>query len=171
MPIGDRHLAWTGLFNVRDLGGLSTTDGRLTRRGAIVRSDSLGRLELRGWEELEAYGIRTIVDLRNESELGNDAAPRPASIETVNIPLDVTEDRDFWESGKTAPSSRRRSITARTSNASRSAAPKWSGRSPGRDRVASSSTAPAAATAPARPRCWCWTWSESSPRRSPPTTG
>ena len=30
-------------------------------------------------------------------------APRPASIETVNIPLDVTEDREFWDVWETGP--------------------------------------------------------------------
>ena len=94
---GDRHLNWSGTYNARDLGGLPTVDGALTRRGAIVRSDSLQNLESRGWEEVEAYGVRTVIDLRNESEIGADAAPRPESIETVNIPLDVTEARDFWE--------------------------------------------------------------------------
>ncbi len=92
----DRHLDWRGSLNARDLGGLPTGDG-LTRRGAIIRSDSLQNLEARGWEEVEAYGVRTVIDLRNESEIGPDLAPRPASIETVYIPLDVTEARDFWE--------------------------------------------------------------------------
>jgi len=95
--MADRHLAWEGLYNARDLGGLATLDGGLTRRGAIVRSDSLQNLEARGWEEVEAYGVRTVIDLRDESEIGADAAPRPESIETVNIPLDVTEARDFWD--------------------------------------------------------------------------
>src|SRR6201996_4228799 len=95
--MADRHLDWRGTFNTRDLGGLATAAGETTRRGAIVRSDSLQRLEARGWEEVEAYGIRTVVDLRNESEIGPDVSPRPASIETVNIPLDVTEDREFWD--------------------------------------------------------------------------
>jgi len=93
----DRHLDWRGTFNARDLGGLPTAGGGAIARGAIVRSDSLQNLEARGWEEVEAYGIRTVIDLRNESEIGTDASPRPASIETVNIPLDVTEARDFWE--------------------------------------------------------------------------
>jgi protein tyrosine/serine phosphatase len=95
--MADRHLAWRGTYNSRDLGGLAAADGQLTRTGAIVRSDSLQGLETRGWEEVEAHGIRTVVDLRNESEIGPDLAPRPDSIETVNIPLDVTEDREFWE--------------------------------------------------------------------------
>ena len=97
MPTSDRDLSWAGSFNARDLGGLPTADGRFTRPGAIVRSDSLARLGARGWEELEAYGIRTVVDLRNESEIGEDAAARPADVETVNVPLDVTEDRAFWD--------------------------------------------------------------------------
>jgi protein-tyrosine phosphatase len=99
----DRQLEWRGCFNVRDLGGLPTSDGRRTRRGAIVRADSLARLEAEGWEELEAHGIRTVVDLRNESEIGADAASRPRSIETVSIPLDVTEDREFWDVWESGP--------------------------------------------------------------------
>jgi hypothetical protein len=93
----DRALDWVGAYNARDLGGLPTAGGGLTARRAIVRSDSLQNLAARGWEEVEAYGIRTVIDLRNESEIGADAAPRPGSVETVNIPLDVTEARDFWE--------------------------------------------------------------------------
>jgi hypothetical protein len=98
-----RNLDWKGAYNSRDLGGLMTANGSMTRAGAIVRSDSLQRLEAQGWEELEAYGIRTVVDLRNESEIGPDAAPRPESIETVNIALDVTEDRDFWDLWENGP--------------------------------------------------------------------
>lgn len=99
----DRHLAWTGVYNARDLGGLATVDGTVTRRGAIVRSDSLQRLEAQGWEEVEAYGIRTVIDLRNESEIGADAARRPESIETLRIPLDVSEDREFWDAWGNGP--------------------------------------------------------------------
>jgi protein-tyrosine phosphatase len=53
-------------------------------------------LDDRGWSELESYGVRTVVDLRNDDEVAGDRAPRPESIETVHIPLDVKEDRMFW---------------------------------------------------------------------------
>jgi protein tyrosine/serine phosphatase len=99
----ERHLSWAGTCNARDLGGLSVAGGGVTRRGAIVRSDSMQNLEARGWEEVEAHGIRTVIDLRNEAEIGPDAAPRPAAIETVNIPLDVTEDREFWDVWENGP--------------------------------------------------------------------
>lgn len=99
----DRHLDWAGIYNARDLGGLVTVGGGVTRRGAIVRSDSMQSLEGRGWEEVEAYGIRTVIDLRSEHEIGPDASPRPASIETVTIPLDVTEVREFWDVWENGP--------------------------------------------------------------------
>lgn len=98
-----RHLDWDGCFNVRDLGGLATTDGRRTRWGAVVRGDSLGCLSARGWEQLEAHGVRTVIDLRNEDERGEDAAPRPPSIETIRIPLDETDDREFWDDWENGP--------------------------------------------------------------------
>jgi hypothetical protein len=101
--MSDRDLTWQSTYNTRDLGGLETASGGLTRRGAIVRSDSLARLETRGWEELEEFGIRTVVDLRNEAEIGPDAGARPRSIETVNVPLDVTEDREFWDVWESGP--------------------------------------------------------------------
>jgi protein tyrosine/serine phosphatase len=99
----DRHLAWDGCFNVRDLGGLPTTDGRITRWGALVRADALDGLSEGGWAALAAHGVRTVIDLRNDDERGADAAPRPASITTVHIPLDVNEDREFWSVWQSGP--------------------------------------------------------------------
>lgn len=98
-----RNLDWDGCFNVRDLGGLATTDGRRTQWGALIRGDSLGCLSARGWERLEAHGVRTVIDLRNENEWGEDAAPRPPSIETIRIPLDETGDREFWDDWEHGP--------------------------------------------------------------------
>ena len=62
-----------------------------------MRADSLGRLTEQGWQALLDHGVRTVVDLRNEEERGEDAAPRPAEIETVHVPLDGSRDRAFWK--------------------------------------------------------------------------
>ena len=99
----DRHLNWDGCANVRDLGGLPTTDGRRTRRGALVRADALDGLTAAGWAALEAHGVRTVVDLRNDDERGADAAPRPAAIDTVHVPHDGSEDRAFWDAWSSGP--------------------------------------------------------------------
>ena len=101
--MAERDLDWSGCFNARDLGGLATGDGRVTRRGALVRSDSMQRLDAEGWAAVEAHGVRTVIDLRNEAEVGEDAAARPASIETVRTPLDVSEDREFWDVWENGP--------------------------------------------------------------------
>jgi hypothetical protein len=69
----ERHLDWDGCCNVRDLGGLRVAGGRMTRRGAVVRSDSPAGLTPAGWAGLWGHGIRTIVDLRNDEE--RDPAP------------------------------------------------------------------------------------------------
>ena len=87
----ERHLTWDGCVNVRDLGGL----GRI-RHGALVRADALQQLSAEGWRALERHGIRTVVDLRNPDEIGEDAAPRPAGLTTIRIPLDGMEDTEFW---------------------------------------------------------------------------
>ena len=88
----ERHLSWDGCNNVRDLGGL----GRI-RRGALVRADALQQLSAEGWRALERHGIRTVVDLRNPDEIGEDAAPRPPGLTTIRIPLDGLEHWDFWQ--------------------------------------------------------------------------
>jgi protein-tyrosine phosphatase len=94
-----RALAWDGCSNVRDLGGLPTVDGRETARGAVVRGDAPDRLSPAGWEALRAYGIRTIVDLRNDDELGGE----PTGVRYMHAPLDGVEDTDFWAEWASGP--------------------------------------------------------------------
>lgn len=64
----ERHLDWAGCLNARDLGGLPTGDGRTTRWRAVVRADNLDRLAPEGWAAPHAYGVRTVVDLREGDE-------------------------------------------------------------------------------------------------------
>jgi protein tyrosine/serine phosphatase len=58
----------------------------VTRFGAVVRADSIRQLTAGGWESLLAYGVRTIVDLRLESERQEDP-PHPPSVGIVHVPL------------------------------------------------------------------------------------
>lgn len=95
--MNERVLAWDGCHNVRDLGGLRTLDGGTTRWGAVIRSDTPGRLTTDGWSSLHAYGIRTIVTLRTygmtEDEL-NITPPYP-DILTIQAEIEDITDRDF----------------------------------------------------------------------------
>jgi protein-tyrosine phosphatase len=82
---GSRELSWDGCVNARDLGGL----GR-ARPGALVRMEAPARLTAAGWAAAWAYEVRTVVDLRDPSEVRSapDRAPRPAGITTVPVPQD-----------------------------------------------------------------------------------
>ncbi len=70
-----RLLAWEGCLNARDLGGYETEDGRETRWGTVVRSDSPAALTEAGRAALAGYGVRAIVDLRLPAELADDPNP------------------------------------------------------------------------------------------------
>jgi hypothetical protein len=89
----DRHLAWEGCWNARDLGGLRLRDGGQTRWGTTVRMDSPQRLTAKAWQEIWDYGIRTVIDLRNPQEIRPDS--RPAGMTTWQVPLDKGKDPDF----------------------------------------------------------------------------
>ncbi|CAO5245169.1 tyrosine-protein phosphatase [Frankia sp. AgKG'84/4] len=65
----DRWLNLTGCDNVRDLGGLPTTDGSLTRHGALLRADSVQTASADDVILLrDTFGLRTIIDLRAREE-------------------------------------------------------------------------------------------------------
>lgn len=58
-----------GAVNVRDVGGLLTTDGRTTRRRALLRADNLQDLTAADVTALEEWGVRTVLDLRHPAEV------------------------------------------------------------------------------------------------------
>ena len=64
----ERHLDIDGAYNVRDLGGYPTSDGRQTRWKTFVRASSLHALQPSAQSALLDYGIRTVIDLRRTVE-------------------------------------------------------------------------------------------------------
>ena len=64
-----RHLPLDGAYNVRDVGGYRTRDGRWTRWRTFFRADSLHRLTPEAQATLCDYGVRSVLDLRRSDEL------------------------------------------------------------------------------------------------------
>jgi protein-tyrosine phosphatase len=97
--MNERVLVWDGCTNVRDLGGLRTSDGCMTRWGTVVRSDTPARLTAAGWSALYAYGIRTIISLRThgmtEDEL-NITPPHPDLV-TGQVAIEDITDTEFMQ--------------------------------------------------------------------------
>jgi protein tyrosine/serine phosphatase len=86
-------LNWPECRNVRDLGGLPVPGRRRIRRGAMVRADSLDRLNADGVGEVRRYGVSRILDLRSGREI---AAPHPfATDSTYRLVPFIDEIRDL----------------------------------------------------------------------------
>jgi protein-tyrosine phosphatase len=90
----ERHLAWEGCANVRDLGGHPTTGGGTTRFGAIVRADTVHRLTGAGWRDLVGHGVTRIVDLRFDEEREADP-PAELPVEVVHVNLFEGADENY----------------------------------------------------------------------------
>lgn len=76
--------------NFRDLGGLSTGNGRKLKTGLLFRSGQSGRLTNSELESLVSLRIRTVVDLRSARESGvrRDAG---GAIVTVCLPIELED--------------------------------------------------------------------------------
>jgi protein tyrosine/serine phosphatase len=63
-----RRVVLENVFNLRDLGGYPSGDGRVVAAGQLFRADGLNRLSERDAEVVRDLGIRTVVDLRTAYE-------------------------------------------------------------------------------------------------------
>jgi protein tyrosine/serine phosphatase len=82
------HLDWPGLANARDLGGLPV-EGGTVREGALIRTESLTRLE--DPDVLREAGVSLIVDLRRP---GESVEPHPFADEDLYVNLPVEDPAD-----------------------------------------------------------------------------
>jgi protein tyrosine/serine phosphatase len=65
----ERGVAFTNVFNFRDLGGYRTADGHHVRWHRLFRSDDLTNLDGADTQRFARLGIRTVVDLRHPEEI------------------------------------------------------------------------------------------------------
>ncbi|OLE26470.1 MAG: hypothetical protein AUG44_12915 [Actinobacteria bacterium 13_1_20CM_3_71_11] len=68
-------LDWPDCRNVRDLGGVPTSDGGRIRSGVLIRADDLAHLTGAGIDAVRAANVRRIVDLRGSAEIGQQPSP------------------------------------------------------------------------------------------------
>lgn len=86
------------LLNARDLGGLPTVDGAVTRPRSLLRSDDLAQLSAEGLAALAGYGIETVLDLRWPEEIAATPSPVPRrlpGVRYVSVSL-LTDNTADW---------------------------------------------------------------------------
>ncbi|WP_371675709.1 tyrosine-protein phosphatase [Streptomyces sp. NBC_01276] len=91
--------ALSGVRNFRDVGGLSTADGRRVRPGRLFRSGHLAHATETDTEFLESLGLHTVFDFRNGADQALEGPDvELAGVRNVNIPLsDPADGREFWK--------------------------------------------------------------------------
>jgi protein-tyrosine phosphatase len=102
---GVRQLELAGAYNVRDVGGYPTVDGKQTRWRRLMRADSLHRLPEESQRALIAYGLGTVIDLRRPSEAAREPNVFAGSAEVRyhNLPLLPDEDLEAAERAARTP--------------------------------------------------------------------
>jgi protein-tyrosine phosphatase len=63
-----RKLPFSGVTNLRDLGGYTTIDGRSVKWRKLFRSDNLANLSIKGQSYFQKIGLKLIIDLRSSME-------------------------------------------------------------------------------------------------------
>jgi protein-tyrosine phosphatase len=72
-PASGSLLPIEGVYNIRDMGGYRTGDGKTVRWDLVIRAGELNKMSPGGVTYLEELGIKTVVDFRVAAE--KDAAP------------------------------------------------------------------------------------------------
>jgi protein-tyrosine phosphatase len=89
LPSNDRHVVCDGAFNVRDLGGYTTADGKTVRWQTLYRADGLHRIPAEAAHAVAPLGWRTVLDLRTKGEFDDGAFAHAAEqgAEVIHLPV------------------------------------------------------------------------------------
>jgi len=78
-----------GGYNIRDLGDYPTKPGCVTQKRVLLRAGNLDKISLTAQQQLIGFGVKTVIDLRDEWEVQN--YPNPfaysESVSYLNLPL------------------------------------------------------------------------------------
>lgn len=85
-----------GSYNLRDVGGYPTRDGKTTRWGALLRSASPHHMPEASWQPLVELGVHTLIDLRRPSEAAREGYLDYVPPTMVYKPLPLFDDEEYW---------------------------------------------------------------------------
>ena len=83
-----RKIAFDGIINARDLGGLKTADGGTIRRGCLIRSANLFQATDADTRKLrEEYRLRKVIDLRTTMSVEQKPDAAMEGVEYCSMPI------------------------------------------------------------------------------------
>lgn len=87
--IAQRNIGLEGSPNFRELGGISTPDGRSVKAGMLFRSGTISRLNQSDLDKFAVTRIQTVIDFRSDYEISRDPDhyPEALSIDRVHAPI------------------------------------------------------------------------------------
>lgn len=74
------------IFNFRDMGGLTTNDGRTVKKGVLFRCGELGYATDTDIKTLDALQLKVIFDYRDDSEAELNVSPPLENVKNIRIP-------------------------------------------------------------------------------------
>ena len=87
----DRNLArvipMEGALNVRELGGLPVSGGRMIRHGSLIRAGRLSDMTLQDKENLQKWNLTKIIDMRNNQEVFEHPDPELPGVTWVQLSI------------------------------------------------------------------------------------
>ena len=94
-----RHIEHERVFNLRDLGGYPTTDGRNTKWATLFRGDGLHRLDA---ADCTTLGLKTVLDLRTDHEVTERGRLEVDGVDWHHLPvIRTTWEADWWTEAST----------------------------------------------------------------------
>jgi len=94
----DSQLIDLPLINCRELGGMPLKDGHVFRKGIFLRAGAPSELKTREeFEQVKAYGVKTVVDLRGATELKRKGSPflNDPDTDFYSVPLFIGDPGDL----------------------------------------------------------------------------
>lgn len=82
-----RYLNFKKTTNFRDIGGISTLDGKTIKWGKIYRSDNLSNLKNKEFSRFDALQIKTVIDLRTKAEIAEKKDNLPLNTNYISVPI------------------------------------------------------------------------------------
>lgn len=78
-------LTLEGVHNFRDLGGLTTKDGKKVKQGLLFRGGHLGALTNEDQKKLKDWNVQLVIDYRDLEELEKHPAPQLEDVEIIRV--------------------------------------------------------------------------------------